>query len=256
MLHGACQDYRKAIEQRGSLAAVGLVFKPHLLSLWADEIAHRPAVLDVVEAVLGPDLLIWSVDVFIRPALGGADEGDRRGVAPQGLAWHQDSPYLGLRPLDRIVRTWHALTPTTVENGTMRYLRGSHRGGEYEHRYEGAAPQEMERGPRAAVTVEEARVVPVLLSPGEYSIHDIRIVHDSGENGTHADRICVAVTYVAPDVRPASPDSATLARGRDRCGHFRLEPRPGADFAREALEAFLEAMTLKIARFGGLPDAI
>ena len=42
--------------------------KPHLLFPWINELARHPRILDAVESLLGPDLLIWGSTFFIKEA--------------------------------------------------------------------------------------------------------------------------------------------------------------------------------------------
>jgi hypothetical protein len=57
----------------------------HLHFAWAYELATHPAVLDAVEAVLGPDILVWTSNVF-----------PKRARDPGYISWHQDGTYWGL----------------------------------------------------------------------------------------------------------------------------------------------------------------
>ena len=65
--------YRGRLEQ--SEAALGgplrgsLRSKPHLILTWANELMRHPAILDAVEDILGPNLLVWSSSFFHQ---GGA----------------------------------------------------------------------------------------------------------------------------------------------------------------------------------------
>lgn len=249
------REYREKLRAFPSLKVLDGAFKSYLLTPWLDRIVHRAAILDVVERLLGHDLLAWSVDVFVRSAAPSLhdparDTEDELGsVAPRGLTWHQDSPYLGLDPLDGIMRVWVALTSTTLQNGTMRYLPGSHLRGEREHAYTEQEPADALRGQRVCLDIDETTAVPVVLSPGEFSLHDIRTIHDSGENLTSLDRICVAVTYITPEVKPRGMrDSAMLVRGNDTHGYYELEPRPSAELEPRAIEAYLTALGVRLSR--------
>eukprot|EP00854_Cymbomonas_tetramitiformis_P001678 gene1678-2330_t len=41
-------------------------FKLHLLTRWAAQLVRHPRILEVVQAILGPDILVWSSDVNIK----------------------------------------------------------------------------------------------------------------------------------------------------------------------------------------------
>jgi hypothetical protein len=206
--------------------------KIHLVAMWADRLVHHPAVLDLASRVIGPDLLVWSTNLFIRPAGSGAE-----------LAWHQDAPYFGWRDfLGRTVRIWIALTPATAENGTMRYSRGSHTCGLLRHGYRGDGASGVLRGEEVQVEVDEATAVDVLLRAGQCSLHQPTTVHCSGRSQSRSDRVCFAIDYVCPSVRPEhGPDSALLVRGEDRYGYYEPEARPEADFSPAALRHFYRA---------------
>src|SRR4051812_2259476 len=57
----------------------------HLFYPWAHELAVHPAILDAVESILGPDLLIHSSSAFYKEPEGEAF-----------VSWHQDGFFLGL----------------------------------------------------------------------------------------------------------------------------------------------------------------
>src|SRR5580765_4274711 len=88
--------------------------KTHLLFTWADELVHHPAILDAVADVIGPDILCWTTNFFIKePSSAGF------------VSWHQDSTYWGLDPAD-VVTAWVAFTDATPENGYMQFIPGTH----------------------------------------------------------------------------------------------------------------------------------
>ena len=91
-------------------------------SAWFDY-ATLPPILDLVEQILGPDVILWGSQVFCKPAQVGRE-----------VPWHQDGEYWPIRPL-ATCSVWIALDPATPENGCMRYLPGSHAvGSAYPHR--------------------------------------------------------------------------------------------------------------------------
>ena len=94
----------------------------HVLFTWANELVRNPKILDAVEQVIGPDILCWLTNFFIKePGDGGF------------VSWHQDATYWGLEPHDRIITAWLALSDAPVESGAMKFLAGSHRGGQLAH---------------------------------------------------------------------------------------------------------------------------
>ena len=65
--------------------------KIHCVFPWAYEIATNPAVLDVVERLIGPNILVFGSRPWNKLP------HDRRYVA-----WHQDNSYYGLDPHDEV----------------------------------------------------------------------------------------------------------------------------------------------------------
>ncbi|MAF00497.1 MAG: hypothetical protein CME00_10250 [Geminicoccus sp.] len=92
---------------------------PVLRSPW--EIATNPVLLDAVEAMLGPNILLYNTCYIVKEA-----------GATSHVSWHQDLTYWGLSNANQ-VSAWVALSPATGESGCMRMLPGSHKTGRYEH---------------------------------------------------------------------------------------------------------------------------
>nr|BBC15206.1 phytanoyl-CoA dioxigenase [Streptomyces sp.]BBI93424.1 phytanoyl-CoA dioxygenase-like hydroxylase [Streptomyces sp.] len=228
-----CHAYLRTVSAAGGALARYATFpKIHLVSTWADRIVHHPAILDAAEALLGPDLLVWSTNLFVRPARSGSS-----------LAWHQDAVYLGLNGFQQhAARVWVALTDTTVANGTMRYARGSHLGGALPHRFSGSELEDIMRGEEIAVDIDEEAAVDVILNAGQCSVHHLAMAHCSGPNHTANGRFNLAIDFVGPQVSPTTgEDSALLVRGTDT-GAFLPESRPAADFDGAALSQFYAAV--------------
>ena len=194
--------------------------KPHLLFTWLDRLIRHPAIVDAVEDILGPDLLVWGSSFFIK------EPHD-----PAFVSWHQDSTYWGLSHPD-IVTAWIALSVSDEINGAMRVIPGSHLRDQLRHQDTFAADNLLTRGQEVAVTVDDKAAVGLYLQPGEMSLHHVRIVHGSEPNRAGYRRIGFAIRYVPTYVRQtAGPrDSAVLVRGTDRYHHFEIEPSPRVDF--------------------------
>ena len=198
--------------------------KPHLLFPWADAVVRHPAVLDAVESVVGPDILCWSSQFFMKGA------GD-----PSFVSWHQDGTYWGLSSPD-VVTAWIAFTPSLPESGCMRVVPGTHLAA-VPHNDTFAADNLLSRGQEVAVEVDEGDAVDIALRPGEMSLHHVLIVHGSERNRADWPRIGFAVRYVPTHVRQLNgeKDSALLVRGADRHGNFEHEAPPEAELHPDAV---------------------
>ena len=89
--------------------------KSYLLFDWADRLIRHPAILDAVEDLIGPDILVYHTTMWIK------DPG-----TPQYIAWHQDGTYFYLDPAEHVT-AWVALSDASEEAGCMRVLPGTHR---------------------------------------------------------------------------------------------------------------------------------
>lgn len=187
----------------------------HLHFPWAWELARHRAILDVVEGLLGPDLLVWATELFAKHPQDGK-------VA---IAWHRDRPYLGFDG-GCSVTAWLALGESTAANGCMRALpRPAEPPGTP------AQPKSWTPDPTSA-----ARIVEVALRPGEMSLHDADLLHGSGPNHSEAKRVGFVIRYVTPDARPVQGrPPVLLARGADRHGHFTLVDPPSEAGKEQAL---------------------
>jgi ectoine hydroxylase-related dioxygenase (phytanoyl-CoA dioxygenase family) len=201
-------------------ADIELAFRtsPHLLFPWLYDLATLPAVLDPVERILGPDLLIWSSQFFTK------DPGDGGFVS-----WHQDSTYWGLEP-NTITTAWIALTRSIPESGCMRVAPRSHLMDQLPHSDTFAEGNLLSRGQEIAVDVSEMEIIDVVLQPGEMSLHHVQLVHGSEPNRASWPRLGFVVRYIPTSVRQVGGRTrAILVRGVDRYNHFELTDPPDGE---------------------------
>ena len=213
----ACLETMEAADG-GALSAASNQ-KPHITQPWLADLVRRPEILDPIESVLGPDILLWGAGFFAKNPQDG-----------KIVSWHQDSTYWGLSEPE-IVTAWIAFTPSTPLSGCMRVIAGTHMADQVPHRDTHAANNLLCRGQEIAVEVDEARAVDLILAPGEMSLHHVRLFHGSGVNQASHRRIGLALRYIPTRIRQTAghEDSATLVRGTDRFGNFIAEPRPASE---------------------------
>lgn len=215
-----CWRRMQALErERPEDAEAAFSFNPHYVLPWLYDLARRPRILDAVERVIGPDVLVWSTGFF-----------NKRARDPAYVSWHQDSTYWGLEPPD-VVTAWIAFTPSRSANGCMRVVPGTHALGQLDHGDGFAENNLLSRGQEVQWDVDERQAVDVELEPGEMSLHHVRIVHGSNPNPTETPRIGFIVRYVAAHCRQRGGRvPAALVRGEDRYGHFDPLPCPKTEF--------------------------
>lgn len=201
---------RPSAEQKGDA---------HLYFKWICDLATRPSVLDAVQDIIGPNILIHSSTIFTKYP------EDQKFVS-----WHQDSHYWGLsEPL--LVSAWIALTDSTVENGCLRVLPGTHRK-RFAHVEERQPANILSRGHTVSGELDVSHAVDIILRAGQMSFHHANSIHGSNPNMSKGQRIGVAVRYVSTAVRQQKPHiPVILARGRDEYHHYQLQEPPAAGIA-------------------------
>lgn len=205
----------------------------HLVFETARAAALDRRIVDAAESILGPDLMIWGVEYFIKEPGAG-----------KIVSWHQDLTYWGMDGTDHEATAWVALSPATEASGCMKFVPGSHRQAIVPHVDTFAADNLLSRGQEIAVEVDEAQAVAAALQPGQMSLHHGRLFHASGPNVTGDRRIGFVVRFIRPDTPKAGKgqDFALLARGCDRAlARVSMAPPPG-DFAPDALALYEEVL--------------
>ena len=208
----------------------------HAVYPLASDLCRHRGLADAAESLLGPDLMAWGVSFFIK------EPGDGRIVT-----WHQDLKYWGFGETSDQVTAWIALTPSTVENGCMRFVAGSHRRRLVPHSETGARNNMLSRGQEIAVEVDDDEATDIVLAPGQFSLHHGMLFHSSGPNRSNDRRIGIAIRYVNPNARQVdgSKEHALPVRGVDRQRNFIHFEAPRRAFGASELALHEEIMRSK-----------
>jgi len=233
---------KKAFEHRLRLELVEKEFgpmhyrtKPYLLMTSANEIARNCNLLDVVESILGPDILLWDSAYVIKEP-----------NSKKFVSWHQDLTYWGLNS-DDLVTAWIALSPATEESGCMKMLPKSHICGKKPQIEKYMTENILHKGQELKMNIDQSQVVSVELKPGEASLHHGWIAHASHPNLSGDRRIGLSLQYISTNVSAKYPEkeSATLVRGKDLYKNFSTEPTCKYDFDQTILDFQLKMQKLK-----------
>jgi chlorinating enzyme len=189
------------------------------------ETATHPRVLDAVESVMGPDMLLLGTHAFCKYPVD--DLGKEVFVA-----WHQDATYWGLEP-PKVVTAWIAVDDVDEENGAMVVIAESHKNGFYEHgksKTEGnllSVNQAIDEG-----ELDLDKAVTIALKSGQLSLHDGLAVHGSHPNRSNRRRCGLTCRFAPPEIRIVPEENrvfdwqAVLVRGEDRHRNIPLLPIP------------------------------
>ncbi|MFO1351263.1 MAG: phytanoyl-CoA dioxygenase family protein [Gammaproteobacteria bacterium] len=132
--------------------------------------ARHPAVLDMIEQLIGRDIVLWITRILCKPARVGRE-----------VPWHQDGEYWPMRPL-ATCSAWIAIDPATPENGCMRFIPGSHKRTELYRHHEAKRDNLVLNLELDADQFDASQAVNVILEPGQISLHDVRMIHGSLAN--------------------------------------------------------------------------
>jgi non-haem Fe2+, alpha-ketoglutarate-dependent halogenase len=196
-------------------------------SPWFNDLIRHPRILDAIEDVIGPDILVWTSTFFIKEP-----------HSPTFAAWHQDGTYFGLEPQEQVC-AWVALTDASHEAGCMEMLsaRGAPR--QMHHAALGLAHSINRAGQTITEAFDETNPVAMALPAGSFSLHHEHAVHRSAPNRASYRRVGIGLNYIPTHVRVNGPVrlKAMLVRGEDRYGHFDLIDPPSAERDAVALAA-------------------
>jgi ectoine hydroxylase-related dioxygenase (phytanoyl-CoA dioxygenase family) len=162
--------------------------------VWLDAVAD-PRLLDLVEAILGPGVVLFSSCWVVKPPRTG-----------RAAAWHQDGGTWPLDPLEAVT-LWVALDDADAGNGALRVVPGSQRSGLLPHaRDDTRLATELFNVAVAPEAVDEAAAVDVVLRAGDVSAHHPALVHGSGPNLSERPRRALVARYHPPTTRVTRAD--------------------------------------------------
>jgi non-haem Fe2+, alpha-ketoglutarate-dependent halogenase len=184
-----------------------------------NELIRHKRILDAVEDIIGPNILVWTSTFFIK------EPGSKTFAA-----WHQDGAFFGLEPNEQIC-AWVALTDASREAGCMEMLSGEGAPRMYHHAAMGIKNSINRAGQTIVEPFDKRNPTAMALDAGEFSLHHELAVHRSGPNHATHRRIGIGLNYVPPHVQVNSPVrlKAMLVRGEDRYGNFEQVAPPKAE---------------------------
>lgn len=217
--------HRKSMEKAESkIGAIHYKPKVHTILKSPYKLATLPRVLNIVERLIGPNILVYNVTYIIKEANTATH-----------VSWHQDLTYWGLSHDDQ-VSMWLALSPATLESGCMQMIPGSHLNGRQHHENTKDKSNVLLQG-QTVRNIDENQSVTCALEAGEASFHHGWTLHSSMPNQSDDRRIGLNVQYIATHVKQTKHDvdSAILVRGEDTFNYFENDIPADTDLEADAL---------------------
>ena len=172
----------------------------------------HPRVLDVLEALIGPDLMAMQSMLFLKPP------------GQPGQAFHQDSFYIKTAP-DTLCGAWIAVDDADEENGCMGFVPGSHHEAIYEEVAQPADTGDFKAGLTEVQGVDSGREVLAEARAGDVVFFHGHLLHRSRRNRS-ADRFRRAYVCHYANARSYTEwrggnAGQVLARGETHLPHAR-----------------------------------
>ncbi|MEZ5727150.1 MAG: phytanoyl-CoA dioxygenase family protein [Burkholderiaceae bacterium] len=174
---------------RADAPRVRRIKKPHRLHPAFDAFMRAPAVLEVLQALLGPSgVRLHGSKLNLKAAGFGA-----------AVEWHQDWAFYP-HTNDDVLAMGVMLDDVSAENGPMQVLPGSHRGPLHDHHHPdgyfcGAFDPHH-------VGLDVSGAVPLIAPAGSCSFHHARLVHGSAQNRSPSPRNFLLYEFSAADAFP------------------------------------------------------
>ncbi|MCH9671048.1 MAG: phytanoyl-CoA dioxygenase family protein [Gammaproteobacteria bacterium] len=168
------------------------------------DLVRDTRILDMVEQLIGSDIILWSTHLFCKAASTGRE-----------VPWHQDGQYWPIRPLATCT-AWVAIDQCEVENGALRVLPGSHKMGRFSHRTDNSPGFTLNQViDDERFDEQDARYL--TLRPGQLSLHDVQLLHGSAANRSGRRRAGLAIRFM--------PATSTMRRDLDMSKVSKLDWR-------------------------------
>ncbi|GFE63386.1 phytanoyl-CoA dioxygenase family protein [Litoreibacter roseus] len=183
------------------------------------DICTEPRILDLVEDLIGPDIICWASHFFCKMPHD-----------PKAVPWHQDASFWKLTPA-RTVTVWLAIDDADAENAAMRFLPRTHDKGHLT--FETAGADAVLQYETAGADAMGAPFVNALTA-GQVSLHADMLVHGSQPNSSDRRRCGLTLRYCPPEVEVTDENwavgvEAIVCRGSDPSGRWTHHPRPKGD---------------------------
>lgn len=144
---------------------------------------YNEHILDLVEDLLGPNLMLFHDQALFKPALTGGP-----------VFWHQDNAYWRCSPAN-LISCWMTLDDVTKENGAMQVLPGSHLKPARHEKSESTNALLQSSG------IDETQAQVVELPAGGCMFHHCQTLHYTAPNTTDRQRRAFVIHFMTPGTK-------------------------------------------------------
>jgi non-heme Fe2+,alpha-ketoglutarate-dependent halogenase len=183
---------------------------------WLDRLIRHPRILDAVEDLVGPDILVFTTTFFIKEANSATF-----------AAWHQDATYFGIEPYEHVT-AWVALSDATEEAGCMEAVPSRGAARQLHHAALGLKDSINGGGQAIVEELDERDTVMMTVPAGSFSLHHTLCSHRSAPNRADHRRVGIGISYIPAHCRITSSVRmrVPLVRGANTGGNFDILPPP------------------------------
>jgi hypothetical protein len=206
----------------------------HLLFDWVHEMVTHTNMLDAVEDLIGPNIMLFYSNAWLKEPGG-----------PGFVSWHQDATYFGLAPAEQVT-AWLALSASTPESGCVSVLPGTHKAGQITHHNEPVDANLLTSGQTVDEAIDQSQAVDMVLEPGQMSVHHTHVLHGSNPNVSTDRRLGFCFFFIPTHLHQLGKEHCTalLVRGVDEYGNFGSEAPPHGNADPVSAAAHAEALRL------------
>lgn len=191
--------------------------KSNVLFSWVDTISRNPRLIEYISQIIGPNIHCWDTLFWIKKPGDGKD-----------VSFHQDATYWNFDNKDKAVTVWFAFDDVIPEQGSIEYVKGSHRVFQQRHKDVKTNTNLLMRGQTVDIEVPKDRVK-TSVPAGHILIHSPYTIHGSADNQTTNTRIAMGLIFASTECKPIlniSPESTVMVAGIDEYNYMIHDPRP------------------------------
>ena len=153
----------------------------------------NPKIVDAVESLIGPEL--FSNPVYnVRPKVPK--------VAAGAVPWHQDKSYWPDANSNPVITVWIPLVDSTLENGCLHIIPGTHTKRALAHEKEGYTGTSYTEISRETIQKREKNIIALPMRAGSAVLFNDRLIHSSTPNNSNGVRWSVDLRYQPTDQDP------------------------------------------------------